>query len=112
MSQLQVNQVKDKGKNKKKETNQTIKHQTVIKNQQNYSNPYQATSILLLVSHERVEIAPLNSIDATTKYVNHTLNVLIIIRSSPGRPATRVQYLYVWSEERKCFSCDKLDDLP
>jgi hypothetical protein len=52
MSQLQVNQVKDKAKTKKKKRND----QTTIKNQQNYSNPYQATSILLQVSNERVEI--------------------------------------------------------
>jgi hypothetical protein len=42
MSQLQVNQVKDKAK--KKETKRS-NHQTVIKNQQNYSNPYQATKL-------------------------------------------------------------------
>jgi predicted membrane protein len=52
MSQLQVNQVKDIAK--KKETKRS-NHQTFIKNQQNYSNPYQATSILLQVSNERVK---------------------------------------------------------
>jgi hypothetical protein len=35
------------------------------------------------VSNERVEIAPLNSIDAKTKYVHRTLNVLIIIDHHP-----------------------------
>jgi hypothetical protein len=78
MSQLQVNQIKDKAK--KKETKRS-NHQTG--NQQNYSNPYQATSILFQVSNERVEIAPLNSIDATTKYVHHILSVLIIIDHHP-----------------------------
>jgi hypothetical protein len=43
MSQLQVNQVKDKAK-KKKEIKRS-NHQAVIKNQQNYSNPYQATKL-------------------------------------------------------------------
>jgi hypothetical protein len=66
-----------KRQSKKKETKRS-NHQTVIKNLQNYTNPYQATSILLQFSNERVEIAPLNSIDVTTKYVHHILNVLII----------------------------------
>jgi hypothetical protein len=80
MSQLQVNQIKDKVKTKKKETKRS-NHQTG--NQQNYSNPYQATSILFQVSNERVKIAPFNSIDATTKYVHHILNVLITIDHYP-----------------------------
>jgi hypothetical protein len=78
---------KRQSKNKTKRSN----HQTVIRKQQNYSNPFHATSILLQVSNERVEIAPVNSIDATTKYVNHTLNVLIINWSSSGRPATTIR---------------------
>jgi hypothetical protein len=74
---LNYRSTKTKQKQNKKETKRS-NHQTVIKNQWNYSNPYQATSILLQVSNERVEIAPLNNIDATTKYVHHILNVLII----------------------------------
>jgi hypothetical protein len=94
MSQLQVNQVKDKAKTKKKQNDQTTK-QSLRMNQRNYFNPYQATSILLQISNERVEIAPLNSIDATTKYVNHTLNVLIIAHHPDNRRRESSRYLYV-----------------
>jgi hypothetical protein len=94
MSQLQVNQVKDKAKTKKKQNDQTTK-QSLRMNQRNYFNPYQATSILLQISNERVEIAPLNSIDGTRKYVNHTLNVLIIAHHPDNRRRESSRYLYV-----------------
>jgi hypothetical protein len=85
-----------KRQSKNKKRNKTSNHQTVIKNQQNYSNPYHATSILLQVSNERVEIAPLNSIDATTKHVNHTLNFLIIDHHPDDRPVQSRTYPRRW----------------
>jgi hypothetical protein len=72
VSQLQVNQVKDKAKTKNKKTKRETKrsnHETVM-NQQNYSNPYQTTSILLQVSNEMVEIAPLNNLIASMPQQN------------------------------------------
>jgi hypothetical protein len=48
-----TDEVVDKAKTKK-ERKRSNHQMVIIKNQQNYFNPYQATSILLQVSNERV----------------------------------------------------------